>query len=101
MNKLILLSTLTFSFFTFAVEITKIGDVDLGETEHSEAFLFIKNNMLGKWKGKLTQDSGNVINASYHFKLVSSENSDIWPGYRPNIINFCAYAQKCTYVFWS
>ena len=43
MKKLILLSTLTFSFFTFAVETTKIGDVDLGETEHSEAFLFIKN----------------------------------------------------------
>ena len=75
MKKLILLSTLIFSFFTFAVETTKIGDVDLGETEHSEAFLFIKNNMLGKWKGKLTQDSGNVINASYHFKLVSNGNT--------------------------
>ena len=31
--------------------------------------------MLEKWKGKLTQDSGNVINASYHFKLVSNGNT--------------------------
>ena len=51
-----------------------IGDVNLGEVTHSDAFNFIKDNMLGKWKGKLTQHSGNVIEASYHFKLVSNGN---------------------------
>ena len=32
-----------------------IGDVNLGEVTHSDAFKFIKDNMLGKWEGKLTQ----------------------------------------------
>ena len=52
-----------------------IGDVNLGEVTHSDAFNFIKDNMLGKWEGKLTQHSGNVIEASYHFKLVSNGNT--------------------------
>ena len=52
MKKLILLSTLTFSFFTFAAETTKIGDVDLGETEHSE-LLFIKTICLKNGRASL------------------------------------------------
>ena len=47
----------------------------MGEVTHSSAFNYIKNNMLGKWKGELTQESGNVISASYHFKLVSNGNT--------------------------
>ncbi len=58
-----------------AAEDNFIGDVKMGEVIHSDAFNYIKNNMLGKWKGKLTQESGNVIDASYHFKLVSNGNT--------------------------
>ena len=31
--------------------------------------------MLGKWEGTLTQHSGNVIEASYNFKLLSNGNT--------------------------
>ena len=67
--------TLVSSFSLQSAEETFVGDVSMGEVTHSSAFNYIKNNMLGKWKGELTQESGNVISASYHFKLVSNGNT--------------------------
>ena len=58
-----------------SAEETFVGDVSMGQVIHSDAFNYIKNNMLGKWEGKLTQESGNIIDASYHFKLVSNGNT--------------------------
>ena len=76
-----MLKKIVFSFiliFSFSIDAAnnKVGDVDLGEVTHSKAFQFIKDNMLGKWEGTLTQHSGNVIEASYNFKLLSNGNSD-------------------------
>ena len=61
-----MLKKIVFSFiliFSFSIDAAnnKVGDVDLGEVTHSKAFQFIKDNMLGKWEGTLTQHSGNVI----------------------------------------
>ena len=67
--------TLVSSFSLQSAEETFVGDVSMGDVTHSSAFNYIKNNMLGKWKGELTQESGNVISASYHFKLVSNGNT--------------------------
>jgi len=76
----IMLKKIVFSFiliFSFSIDAAnnKVGDVDLGEVTHSKAFQFIKDNMLGKWEGTLTQHSGNVIEASYNFKLLSNGNT--------------------------
>ena len=75
-----MLKKIVFSFiliFSFSIDAAnnKVGDVDLGEVTHSKAFQFIKDNMLGKWEGTLTQHSGNVIEASYNFKLLSNGNT--------------------------
>ena len=39
---------------------TTIGDVDMGEARNSEAFNQVKK-LLGKWEGKLYQQSGAVV----------------------------------------
>lgn len=75
-----MLKKIFFSFiliFSFSIDAAnnKVGDVDLGEVTHSKAFQFIKDNMLGKWEGTLIQHSGNVIEASYNFKLLSNGNT--------------------------
>ena len=53
---------------------TTIGDVDMGEVNNSKAFEQIKK-MLGKWEGKLYQQSGAVVDTSSEFKLVSNGNT--------------------------
>ncbi len=53
---------------------TSIGDVDMGEVNNSKAFEQIKK-MLGKWEGKLYQQSGAVVDTSSEFKLVSNGNT--------------------------
>ena len=53
---------------------TTIGDVDMGEVKNSDAFNQIKK-MLGKWEGKLYQDSGVIVDTSSEFKLVSNGNT--------------------------
>ena len=53
-----------------------VGDVDMGEVKSSAAFEHIKK-MLGKWEGKLYQQSGSVIETSSEFRLVSNGNSII------------------------
>ena len=53
---------------------TTIGDVDMGETRNSEAFNQVKK-LLGKWEGKLYQQSGAVVDTYSEFRLVSNGNS--------------------------
>ena len=53
---------------------TSIGDVDMGEVNSSKAFEQIKK-MLGKWEGKLYQQSGAVVDTFSEFKLVSNGNT--------------------------
>ncbi len=61
--------------FAFAdTKVTSIGDTEMSEAEHSEAFMHIKT-MLGKWQGKLTQSSGTIIDTSSEFRLVSNGNT--------------------------
>ena len=50
-------------------EETYIGDVSMGEVEHSAAFTQMKR-MLGEWKGKLYQQSGAVVDTYSKFRLV-------------------------------
>ena len=53
---------------------TTIGDVDMGEIKNSEAFNQVKK-LLGKWEGKLYQQSGAVVDTYSEFRLVSNGNS--------------------------
>ena len=53
---------------------TTIGDVDMGEARNSEAFNQVKK-LLGKWEGKLYQQSGAVVDTYSEFRLVSNGNS--------------------------
>ena len=68
------------SFFTLALAFslsshnTTIGDVDMGETKTSEAFNQVKK-LLGKWEGKLYQQSGSIVDTYSEFRLVSNGNS--------------------------
>ena len=68
------------SFFTLVLastlysQNTTIGDVDMGETRNSEAFNQVKK-LLGKWEGKLYQQSGAVVDTYSEFRLVSNGNS--------------------------
>ena len=50
-----------------------IGDVALIAVPHSDGFNEMKK-MLGRWEGKLTQNTGTVVDTSSDFKLVSSGN---------------------------
>ena len=50
------------------------GDVEMGEVNNSKAFEQIKK-MLGKWEGKLYQQSGAVVDTYSEFKLVSNGNT--------------------------
>ena len=77
MKKLLLSIGLLFSLsITTFAETTTIGDVDMGEVKSSAAFEHIKK-MVGKWEGKLYQQSGSVIETSSEFRLVSNGNSII------------------------
>ena len=60
--------------FSSIAQNTTIGDVDMGEVNNSKAFEQIKK-MLGKWEGKLYQQSGAVVDTSSEFKLVSNGNT--------------------------
>lgn len=73
MNKLLLSVTLIFSISAFS-STTTIGDVDMGEVNNSPAFNQIKK-MIGKWEGKLYQQSGAVVDTYSEFRLVSNGNS--------------------------
>ena len=53
---------------------TTIGSVDMGEIKNSEAFNQVKK-LLGKWEGKLYQQSGAVVDTYSEFRLVSNGNS--------------------------
>ena len=53
---------------------TVIGDIAMTEANHSEAFNQMKK-MLGKWEGKATQYTGNVIDTNSEFRLVSGGNT--------------------------
>ena len=61
------------SFNSFAQN-TTIGSVDMGEINNSEAFNQVKK-LLGKWEGKLYQQSGAVVDTYSEFRLVSNGNS--------------------------
>ena len=52
--------------FTISVNAqnTTIGDVDMGKISNSEAFNQVKK-LLGKWEGKLYQQSGAVVDTVY------------------------------------
>ena len=64
--------------FLFAISVnaqnTTIGDVDMGEISNSKAFNQVKK-LLGKWEGKLYQQSGAVVDTYSEFRLVSNGNS--------------------------
>ena len=53
-----------------------IGEVDLGNVSHSDAFNHIKK-MVGEWKGKLHQPNGTIVDTYSNFKLVSNGNTII------------------------
>ena len=61
------------SFNSFAQN-TTIGSVDMGEISNSEAFNQVKK-LIGKWEGKLYQQSGAVVDTYSEFRLVSNGNS--------------------------
>ena len=71
-NNLVLCSMLLASV-SFAQN-TTIGDVDMGEVQNSKAFNQMKK-MIGKWEGKLYQQSGTVVDTYSEFKLVSNGNT--------------------------
>jgi hypothetical protein len=70
------LLSLLFSISSFAVhhENVVIGDVEMNEVEHSDAFKRM-SKMIGKWEGKLTQYTGAVIDTSSEFRIVSGGNT--------------------------
>lgn len=61
-------------FATATEDSTYIGDLEMAQDQHSTAFDQMKK-MLGKWEGKLTQPSGNVVDTSSEFRLVSNGNT--------------------------
>ncbi len=69
------LSIIAATTFTSAdTDVTSIGDTEMPEAVHSKAFIQMRS-MLGKWQGKLTQSSGNVVDTSSEFRLVSNGNT--------------------------
>ena len=70
------LLSLLFSISSFAAhhENVVIGDVEMNEVEHSDAFKRM-SKMVGKWEGKLTQYTGAVIDTSSEFRIVSGGNT--------------------------
>ena len=65
---------MSLSIFTAHHESISIGDVEMNEVEHSEAFKQM-SKMIGKWEGKLTQYTGSVIDTSSEFRMVSGGNT--------------------------
>jgi len=60
--------------FSSENDTTIIGDVEMPEVQHSNAFNQVKK-MIGKWEGKQTQYTGNVIDVSYNFRSLSGGNT--------------------------
>ena len=65
---------MSLSIFTAHHESISIGDVEMNEVEHSDAFKRM-SKMVGKWEGKLTQYTGAVIDTSSEFRIVSGGNT--------------------------
>ena len=72
--KNIILCLMLFFTTNLIAEDNSIGDVNLGKTEQSKAFIQMKR-MLGEWNGKLYQESGTVVETYSNFRLVSNGNS--------------------------
>jgi len=72
--KNIILCLMLFFTTNLIAEDNSIGDVNLGQTEQSKAFIQMKR-MLGEWNGKLYQESGTVVETYSNFRLVSNGNS--------------------------
>ena len=72
--KSIILCLMLFFTTNLIAETNSIGDVNLGKTEQSKAFIQMKR-MLGEWNGKLYQESGAVVETYSNFRLVSNGNS--------------------------
>ncbi|MGB1460380.1 MAG: hypothetical protein ACPG78_03470 [Gammaproteobacteria bacterium] len=60
--------------FSLSAQNTTIGDVDMGGVKNSDAFNQVKK-LLGKWEGKLYQQSGAVVDTYSEFRLVSNGNA--------------------------
>jgi len=71
---LLLVLFTSFALYSEDSEPVIIGDVEMNEVTHSTAFKQMEK-MLGLWEGKLTQFSGNVIDVSSNFRLVSGGNT--------------------------
>ena len=52
-----------------------IGDVGLGVVSQQSAGFDIMKKMVGNWEGELTQFTGNVINISSEFRMISGGNT--------------------------
>ncbi len=74
-------------------EETYIGDVSMGKIEQSAAFVQMKR-MLGKWEGKLYQQSGAVVDTSSEFRLVSNGNSIVETLIEDGVEMFTTYSDK-------
>ena len=72
--KLNLLTVILLTSLISNADNTTIGGVDMGEVKNSDAFNQVKK-MLGKWEGKLYQQSGVIVDTSSEFKLVSNGNT--------------------------
>ena len=70
MNYKFLLIPLAIIAVSINAQNTTIGDVDMGEIKNSDAFNQVKK-LLGKWEGKLYQQSGAVVDTYSEFRLVS------------------------------
>jgi hypothetical protein len=74
MNYKFLLVPLAIVAVSINAQNTSIGDFDMGEIKNSDAFNQVKK-LLGKWEGKLYQQSGAVVDTYSEFRLVSNGNS--------------------------
>lgn len=52
-----------------------IGDVGLGVIPQQSAGFEVMKKMVGSWEGELTQFTGNVINTSSEFRMISGGNT--------------------------
>ena len=78
-------------------EETYIGDVSMGEIKQSAAFVQMKK-MLGKWEGKLYQQSGAVVDTSSEFRLVSNGNSIVETLIEDGVEMFTTYSDTVSYT---
>ena len=52
-----------------------IGDVGMGVIAQQSAGFDVMKKMVGNWEGELTQFTGNVINISSEFRMISGGNT--------------------------